>query len=142
MELRHTPMKLEIPYYDKTDLFNKVIELFYMLADDHSQELNEKLQALHDEREGAAPAEKSKKKPVKSSKTKPVEEETTTEQEPAAPSRTIKDIDELRAAFAAKNSAANRAELKAILTGFGVQKITQLPEDKWDDAYAELEQIS
>ena len=50
-------------------------------------------------------------------------------------------LDQLRAAFAEKNTAENRKELKKIINSLGVEKLTALPEDKYGAALAALEAV-
>lgn len=95
-------------------------------------------------------AEKYAPKPVKAETPKKAKKETPViapepepepEEQQIEEEQPIQSIDELRAAFARKNTPANRPKLKAILANLGVQKITLLPEDKWAEAYAQLEAI-
>lgn len=50
-------------------------------------------------------------------------------------------IDDVRKAFFAKNSAANRPKLKAILEQYGVAKVPDLPEESFSDVLQQLEAI-
>lgn len=50
-------------------------------------------------------------------------------------------IAEVRAYVAARTKPENRAQIKAILKGFGVAKLTELPEDKYEAMMAEVAKL-
>lgn len=50
-------------------------------------------------------------------------------------------IEDVRAAFMAKNSKSNTAKLKNILTDFGVKKVTDLEEKDFEAVLKALEEI-
>ena len=51
------------------------------------------------------------------------------------------DIAEVRAYVAERTKPENRAQIKAILKGFGVAKLTELPEDKYADLISEVAKL-
>ena len=53
------------------------------------------------------------------------------EEKPAAPEKPKLTIVELRAFVAERSTPENRPKIKAILTKFGVKKLTELPEEKY-----------
>ena len=50
-------------------------------------------------------------------------------------------ITEVRAFVAERTKPENRAQIKAILKGFGVAKLTELPEDKYADLISEVAKL-
>ena len=50
-------------------------------------------------------------------------------------------IAEVRAYVAERTRPENRAQIKAILNGFGVSKLTELPEDKYEAMMAEVAKL-
>ena len=46
--------------------------------------------------------------------------------------------DELRRLCSAVSAAGKTGDIKEILNGLGVQKLSQLPEDKWADMYKKV----
>ena len=50
-------------------------------------------------------------------------------------------IAEVRAYVAERTKPENRAQIKAILKGFGVAKLTELPEDKYADLISEVAKL-
>jgi len=50
-------------------------------------------------------------------------------------------IEDVRSAFMAKNTKTNTAKLKAILTNFGVKKVTDLKEKDFEAVLKALEEI-
>jgi hypothetical protein len=50
-------------------------------------------------------------------------------------------IEQVREAFVAKNSKANAPKLKAILKKYKVAKVTDLPEENFEDVLKKLEEI-
>lgn len=50
-------------------------------------------------------------------------------------------IAEVRAYVAARTKPENRAQIKAILKSFGVAKLTELPEDKYEALMAEVAKL-
>ena len=50
-------------------------------------------------------------------------------------------ITEVRAYVAERTKPENRAQIKAILKGFGVAKLTELPEDKYADLISEVAKL-
>jgi len=50
-------------------------------------------------------------------------------------------IAEVRAYVAERTRPENRAQIKAILKGFGVAKLTELPEDKYEAMMAEVAKL-
>ena len=61
----------------------------------------------------------------------PADEPAPTEEKPAAPEKPKLSIVELRAFVAERSTPENRPKIKAILTKFGVKKLTELPEEKY-----------
>lgn len=70
----------------------------------------------------------------------PVAAETETEKEKEDPKTTIT-IEEVRAAFMAKNTKGNTEKLKSILNDFGVKKVTDLEEKDFPAVLKALEEI-
>ena len=58
---------------------------------------------------------------------------------PAADTAKVYTLEEVRALFVAKNSAANRDRLKKLLTEFKVKKVTDLQEEDFAAVVAKLE---
>jgi len=50
-------------------------------------------------------------------------------------------IAEVRAYVAERTKPENRAQIRAILNGFGVAKLTELPEDKYEAMMAEVAKL-
>ena len=50
-------------------------------------------------------------------------------------------ITEVRAFVAERTKPENRAQIKAILRGFGVSKLTELPEDKYGQLMDEVSKL-
>jgi hypothetical protein len=50
-------------------------------------------------------------------------------------------IAEVRAYVAERTRPENRAQIRAILKGFGVAKLTELPEDKYESMMAEVAKL-
>ena len=61
----------------------------------------------------------------------PADEPAPAEEKPAAPEKPKLSIVELRAFVAERSTPENRPKIKAILTKFGVKKLTELPEEKY-----------
>lgn len=61
----------------------------------------------------------------------PTGEAAPAEGKPAAPEKPKLTIVELRAFVAERSTPENRPKIKAILTKFGVKKLTELPEEKY-----------
>ena len=80
---------------------------------------------------------KEEKVEVKEEPKKEVEKEEPVEEE----AEKVVTLDELRAAFAEKNSTANRGKLKDIINGLGAEKLTLLPEDKYAEALELVEAL-
>ena len=60
-------------------------------------------------------------------------------EDPAADTAKVYTLEEVRALFVAKNSAANRDRLKKLLTEFKVKKVTDLQEEDFAAVVAKLE---
>lgn len=130
-------MELKITFNNSAEFAEKIVDLFIFASESNQEKLNAMLAERVMPEQLETPQKKVSKKgcasSVKEVKPDPVEEE--------KEERLIHSIDELRQAFTKKNTATNRPKLKAILTELGVSKITQLPEDKWDEAFSMLEAI-
>jgi phage-related tail fiber protein len=50
-------------------------------------------------------------------------------------------LEQVRALVTAKSQAGKMPEVKALLTTFGVSKVTELPAEKYDAFYAEINKI-
>ena len=61
----------------------------------------------------------------------PSDEPTPFDEPPAAPEKPKMTIVELRAFVAERSTPENRTKIKAILTKYGVKKLTELPEEKY-----------
>ena len=61
----------------------------------------------------------------------PADEPAPAEEKPAAPEKPKLSIVELRAFVAERSTPENRPKIKAILTKFGVKKLTELSEEKY-----------
>ena len=61
----------------------------------------------------------------------PADEPAPAEEKPATPEKPKLSIVELRAFVAERSTPENRPKIKAILTKFGVKKLTELPEEKY-----------
>lgn len=79
--------------------------------------------------------------------TKVAEKVTETSEEVTETNETVSDpeatytIEQVREAFMAKNSKANTAKLKAILKKHNVAKVTDLPEEDFEEVLKELEAL-
>ena len=62
----------------------------------------------------------------------PSDEPTPFDEPPAAPEKPKMTIVELRAFVAERSTPENRTKIKAILTKYGVKKLTELPEEKYE----------
>ena len=60
---------------------------------------------------------------------------------PNTPSAKKYSIAEVRAFVAERTKPENRAQIKAILKGFGVSKLTELPEDKYGQLMDEVSKL-
>ena len=60
---------------------------------------------------------------------------------PNTPSAKKYTITEVRAFVAKRTKPENRAQIKAILKGFGVSKLTELPEDKYGQLMDEVSKL-
>ena len=69
-----------------------------------------------------------------------VDEPLPTTAPPAPPARKYT-ITEVRAFVAERTKPENRAQVKAILKGFGVSKLTELPEDKYGQLMGEVSKL-
>jgi len=71
-------------------------------------------------------------------------QQTETTEQPSTNSAPVKEaitLEQVRAAFMDKNSKANTAKLKAILTDHNVKKVTDLKEEDFDSVLKALEAI-
>lgn len=138
-------MILTIEFNNRQEFQEKIVELFLLASEDSQDKLNEMLTLRVTPEQLETPHKKeTRKKTPKVEEDKDqatAESDATDSDQEARAERLITSMDELRQAFTKKNSAANRPKLKAILTDLGVSKITQLPEDKWDQAFTMLEAI-
>lgn len=50
-------------------------------------------------------------------------------------------MEDVRAKLTALNKAGKRAEVKALLTSFGVEKLSEIPEDKYEDLMGKAGEI-
>lgn len=139
-------MKLIIEWNTPEECIEQIAQIYYLMATNTRDSLNEVLAKLDGEaitqatapevtEKAATPAPKAQKKTTKA------KEQPKTEPEPEEAAPQVESMDALRAAFVAKNSPENRGKLKAILTGLGVNKITDLPEELWSEAFQQLEAI-
>ena len=71
----------------------------------------------------------------------PADEPAPAEEKPAAPEKPKLSIVELRAFVAERSTPENRPKIKAILTKFGVKKLTELPEEKYAAVMEEVEAL-
>lgn len=147
-------MKLIIEWDTPEECIEQIAQIYYLMATNTRDSLNAVLAKLDAEsspselapegaKTDAIPATKAQKKTTKAQKktTKAKESpkaEPKTEPEPEEATPQVESMDALRAAFVAKNSPENRGKLKAILTGLGVDKITDLPEKLWGEAFQQL----
>lgn len=140
-------MKLIIEWNTPEECIEQIAQIYYLIATNTRDSLNAvlaKLDAEFDPSEPAPegakteaiPATKAQKKTTKAKESPKAEPKTEPEPEEATPQ--VESMDALRAAFVAKNSPENRGKLKAILTGLGVDKITDLPEKLWGEAFQQL----
>jgi hypothetical protein len=77
---------------------------------------------------------------VTKSETEKARKKETPKAEPEAESKEIS-LEEVRAAFIAKNSKANTAKLKAVLNKFNVKKVTDLDPADYSEVLNQLEAI-
>lgn len=156
-------MKLEITWETPEELLSQIAQVFYIASYSHQDDLNARLARLH----GDKPIELELKPEAKAPKTQPAEEkpkpaakakekakrrtseeEVKTEPEPQEDAAMWDEVtqpsasmDSLRQAFVKKNTPALRPKLKAILAELGVAKVTELPEESWDEALKKLEDL-
>lgn len=69
---------------------------------------------------------------------KPQEEPASEPEKPAAPEKPKLTIVELRAFVAERSTPETRPKIKAILTKYGVKKLTELPESKYEAVREEV----
>ena len=140
-------MKLIIEWDTPEECIEQIAQIYYLMATNARDSLNAVLAKLDAEsgpselapegaKTDAIPATKAQKKTTKAKESPKAEPKTEPEPEEATPQ--VESMDALRAAFVAKNSPENRGKLKAILTGLGVDKITDLPEKLWGEAFQQL----
>lgn len=140
-------MKLIIEWDTPEECIEQIAQIYYLMATNTRDSLNAVLAKLDAEsgpselapegaKTDAIPATKAQKKTTKAKESPKAEPKTEPEPEEATPQ--VESMDALRAAFVAKNSPENRGKLKAILTGLGVDKITDLPEKLWGEAFQQL----
>lgn len=140
-------MKLIIEWDTPEECIEQIAQIYYLMATNTRDSLNAVLAKLDAEsgpselapegaKTDAIPATKAQKKTTKAKESPKAEPKTEPEPEETTPQ--VESMDALRAAFVAKNSPENRGKLKAILTGLGVNKITDLPEELWSEAFQQL----
>lgn len=140
-------MKLIIEWDTPEECIEQIAQIYYLMATNTRDSLNAVLAKLDAEcspsepapevtEKVATPAPKAQKKTTKAKESPKAEPKTEPGAEEATPQ--MESMDALRAAFVAKNSPENRGKLKAILTGLGVNKITDLPEKLWGEAFQQL----
>ena len=143
-------MKLIIEWNTPEECIEQIAQIYYLMATNTRDSLNAVLAKLDAEcspsepapegaKTDAIPATKAQKKTTKAKESPKAEPKTEPEPEEATPQ--VESMDALRAAFVSKNSPENRGKLKAILTGLGVDKITDLPEKLWGEAFQQLEAV-
>ena len=72
----------------------------------------------------------------------PVEEDTAAEEDaPAEEKAATITLEEVRAKLAALSQGGKQAEVKALITKYGAQKLSDIPEDKYQALLKEAEEI-
>ena len=72
----------------------------------------------------------------------PVEEDTAAEEDaPAEEKAATITLEEVRAKLAALSQGGKQAEVKALITKYGAQKLSDIPEDKYPDLLKDAEGI-
>ena len=72
----------------------------------------------------------------------PVEEDTAAEEDAPAEEKAVTiTLEEVRAKLAALSQGGKQAEVKALITKYGAQKLSDIPEDKYPDLLKDAEGI-